>query len=100
MSPFVSGTTNVPKIPANICTGIAPTTSSKPKFSSIFVPKYIMTAPIAPINIAVIGFGVKGSAVIATKPANAPFSIIITSVFPPYNLDTTAPANVPAAPAK
>ena len=30
VSGFVSGTTNVPKIPANICTGIAPTTSSKP----------------------------------------------------------------------
>ena len=38
VSPFVNGTTNVPKIPANICTGIAPTTSSNPKFSNNLVP--------------------------------------------------------------
>ena len=30
VSGLVIGTTKVPKIPANICTGIAPTTSSKP----------------------------------------------------------------------
>jgi len=83
VSPLVNGTTKVPKIPANICTGIAPTTSSKPKFSSILVPKYIITAPMDPIIIAAIGLGVKGSAVIATRPAKAPFNIIITSVLPP-----------------
>ena len=30
VSELVKGTTSVPNIPANICTGIAPTTSSKP----------------------------------------------------------------------
>ena len=50
-----------------------------------------MTAPIDPINIAVIGPGVKGSAVIATKPANAPFNIITISVLPPINLVIAAP---------
>ena len=59
-----------------------------------------MTAPTEPMIIAVIGPGVKGSAVIATKPANAPFNIITISVLPPINLVSTAPVNVPAAPAK
>ena len=40
--------------------------------SKNLVPKYIIIAPIAPINIANKGLGVKGSAVIATKPARAP----------------------------
>ena len=59
-----------------------------------------MIAPIDPINIAVIGPGVRGSAVMATSPANAPLSIITISVFPPINLVIAAPVKVPAAPAK
>ena len=59
-----------------------------------------MTAPIDPMIIAVIGPGVKGSAVIATRPANAQSNIITISVLPPINLVNTAPVNVPAAPAK
>ena len=87
------GTTKVPNIPANICTGIAPTTSSIFLLSKNFVPKYIINDPIAPITIANTGLGVKGSAVIATNPANAPFNIITISVFPPSNLVTTAAAD-------
>ena len=56
--------------------------------------------PLDPMNIAVIGPGVKGSAVIATKPAKAPLSIITISVLPPINLVIAAPVKVPAAPAK
>ena len=37
--------------------------------------------------------------VIATKPAKAPFNIIIISVFPPSKRVIAAPATVPAAPA-
>ena len=52
------------------------------------------------MTIANIGVGVSGSAVIATKPANAPFNIIIMSVFPPIKRVKTAPVTVPAAPAR
>ena len=68
--------------------------------SKNLVPKYIMIAPIEPITIARIGLGFKGSAVIATRPAKAPFNIIMISVLPPINLVTTAAVTVPAAPAK
>ena len=59
-----------------------------------------MIPPIAPIIIAKKGDGARGSAVIATKPPSAPFNIIITSVFPVTNLDTTAQAITPAHAAK
>ena len=83
-----------------MCTGIAPTTSSIPKLSNILVPKYIINAPIEPIIIAKPGVGVNGSAVIATRPANAPFNIMIISVLPPISHVTTAPVIVPAEPAR
>ena len=100
VSLLLNGTTNVPKIPANMCTGIAPTTSSIPKLSNILVPKYIIKAPIEPITSAKPGVGVSGSAVIATRPAKAPLSIMMISVLPPISLVTTAPVTVPAAPAR
>ena len=50
---------------------------------------------MAPITIDSIGLGINGSAVIDTKPANAPFSIIIISVLPPNILVMTAPAIQP-----
>ena len=59
-----------------------------------------MIPPTAPIIIARKGDGANGSAVIATKPPKAPFNIIITSVFPVTNLDTTAQAITPAHAAK
>ena len=68
--------------------------------SKNLVPKYMIIAPIEPITIARIGLGFKGSAVIATRPAKAPFNIIMISVLPPINLVTTAAVTVPAAPAK
>ena len=83
-----------------MCTGIAPTTSSIPKFSNILVPKYIINAPIEPITIAKPGVGDNGSAVIATSHAKAPFNIMMISVLPPISLVTAAPVTVPAAPAK
>ena len=57
-------------------------------------------APIPPIQIAAIGDGANGSAVIATKPPNAPLSIMTTSVFPPTNLVINAFTITPAAAAK
>ena len=46
------------------------------------------------------GEGAKGYAVIATKPPNAPLSIITTSVLPVTNLEITAQAITPAPAAK
>ena len=46
------------------------------------------------------GEGANGSAVIATKPPNAPLSIITTSVLPVTNLEITAQAITPAPAAK
>ena len=46
--------------------------------------------------IAKIGEGASGSAVIATRPPNAPLSIITTSVLPVTNLEITAHAITPA----
>ena len=55
-----------------------------------------MMAPIDPINIAVIGPGVKGSAVIATSPANAPLRVWTISGLPYQNHVVN---NAPTAPA-
>ena len=59
-----------------------------------------MIPPTAPINIAANGDGIKGSAVIATKPPMHPFNICITSVLPKCNLVIVAAAITPPAPAK
>ena len=79
---------------------MAPTTSSIFILNNNFTEKYINTPAIAPIKIAANGLGVNGSAVIPTKPAIAPLSIITTSVLPPINLDTVAAANTPPPAAK
>ena len=71
----------VPQIPAKRWTGIAPTTSSILNLSSIGIVKTTINPPTAPMNIASIGVGASGSAVIATSPPNAPFKAIVKSVF-------------------
>ena len=99
-SGFVIGTASVPQIPANKCAGTAPTTSSIFIENKSLVPKTTITPPTAPINIAAIGDGIKGSAVIATNPPIHPLSIWITSVLPNPNLVVKAAAITPPAPAK
>ena len=68
-------TASVPQIPANKWTGIAPTTSSIFNLISNWDPNTTIAPPIPPIIIARKGDGIKGSAVIATRPPRAPFSI-------------------------
>src|SRR6056300_529324 len=79
---------------------MAPTTSSIFNENKSFVAKYIIAPPTAPITIDKNGLGAKGSAVIATKPAIAPFNIKITSVLPPINLDNKAAVITPPQAAK
>ena len=47
--------------------------------SSIGTANTTMTPPIPPINVAAPNDGVRGSAVMETSPANAPFRIIVRS---------------------
>jgi len=55
------------------------------------------TPPIAPIPVASRGVGVKGSAVIATKPANAPFKVIDKSALPNQSCAVINAATTPPA---
>ena len=49
-SEFVTGTINVPQIPANKCAGTAPTTSSIFSENSSLVPNTTIIPPIPPIK--------------------------------------------------
>src|SRR6056297_964133 len=71
----------VPQIPANRCTGMAPTTSSILNLSSSGTVSTTMIPPTAPIHSAPNRVGASGSAVIDTRPANAPFSTMVRSGF-------------------
>src|SRR6056297_342659 len=71
----------VPQMPANRCTGIAPTTSSIFSLSSSGTVKTTITPPMAPIHSAPNRLGARGSAVIDTRPASAPFSTMVRSGF-------------------
>ena len=59
-----------------------------------------MIPPIAPSITANRGEGANGSAVMATSPPRAPFSIITTSVFPDTSLEIIAHAITPAQAAR
>ena len=74
-------TARVPHIPAIPCTDIAPTTSSIFSLSSSGTENTIITPPIAPIIVASPNEGIRGSAVMDTRPANAPFNTIVRSIF-------------------
>jgi len=71
----------VPKIPAKRWTGMAPTTSSILSLSRSGTVKTTITPPTAPIQSAPKSEGARGSAVIDTRPASAPFSTIVRSGF-------------------
>ncbi len=78
---LVSGTTSVPQMPATRWTGMAPTTSSIFSLSSSGTAKTTITPPMAPMTMARPGVGVSGSAVIDTRPASAPLSAMVRSIF-------------------
>ncbi len=72
----------VPQIPFNPCTGTAPTGSSILNLSNITTPNTTITPATAPIIIAAHGSTNAHGAVIATRPASAPFIAIDKSGFP------------------
>ena len=62
------------------------------------IEKTTKTPPTAPINVATTGVGVSGPAVMATKPAKAPFKIIVKSALLKSTLEIIkAPRTPPAA---
>ena len=96
-SAFSTGTSNRPRIPATPCTLIAPTGSSIPFFSKKLIERGTNKPPNAPYRIANSGDGVNGSAVITTRPANAPFVAAFNAVLPNHSLLSTIAVNKPAA---
>ena len=56
-----------------------------------------MTPPTAPTIVASNGVGAKGSAVIATRPANAPLSAMVKSVLPNNKREVIIAAMTPPA---
>ena len=78
---------------------IAPTGSSNLNFlSKNNIEKYTNAPPAAPIRTAAPADGALGPAVIATKPAIAPFIAIVTSIFPViYKLINIAATTPPHA---
>ena len=76
---------------------MAPTGSSIPFFSKVKIEKYTNIPPNAPTIIAVPPEGLNGSAVMATKPAIAPFIAIVTSILPVINKLISKAATTPPA---
>ena len=56
-----------------------------------------ITPPTAPIKAAAKALGVSGPAVIATRPAKAPFKVIVKSALPNQSLAKTSAAITPPA---
>ena len=79
---LVRQTAKVPQIPANKCTGIAPTTSSICNLSNSGTENTTIKPPIPPMRVAVPSDGIRGSAVMDTRPAKAPFNAMVKSAFP------------------
>ena len=76
---------------------MAPTTSSIFKRSRSGTAKTTMTPPTAPIRVAETSEGVSGSAVMDTKPAKAPFKIMVKSGFLYRSCVKIRAATAPAA---
>ena len=81
-SALVSGTSRSPSRPQVPCTEIAPTGSSILTLSRKTIENTTNTPPAAPKSVASSAVGVEGSAVIATRPASAPFSNMVKSARP------------------
>ena len=91
------GTATNPQIPATPCTEMAPTGSSIRMRSRANTEKTTITPPTAPIRVAVSGDGIRGSAVIETRPASAPLSTIVRSARPSTTLAVSNAATTPPA---
>src|SRR6056297_3695549 len=96
-SSLESTTANSPHMPTTPCTEIAPTGSSILSVSSPMIEKTTSTPPIAPTIVASTGLGASGSAVIATRPASAPFSAMVRSDFPNISRAVISAATTPPA---
>ena len=75
-------TANVPQIPQNKCTGIAPTGSSSSALSNREELKNTTGPEIIQIRIELPGNIKSAPAVIPTNPPSTPFINIIISAFP------------------
>ena len=94
---LVTGTNNKPSRPTTPCTEIAPTGSSIFNLSKLMIEKTTTIPAIAPNNVACNGVGVDGSAVITTKPANAPLRAMVKSAFLNKTFAKINAATAPAA---
>src|SRR3989344_1629751 len=90
-------TASVPHAPHTPCTEIAPTGSSTLIESKNFTAATTIVPPIAPIIIALSGLTFAVPAVIETKPASAPLSVIPMFGFELFNHVTAIAAVAPAA---
>ena len=93
-------TANVPHIPENKWTGIAPTGSSSFALSKRDTPSTTIIPPVTPIIIASLGDIWSAPAVIATRPPNTPFINIVRSRFLYNKPEKKAAPRPPAAAAK
>ncbi len=96
-SPLDRSTAKRPQIPHTPWTEIAPTGSSILIRSKATIENTTNTPPIAPIKTDKPGAGLKGSAVIDTSPASAPFNAMVRSAFPKDSFATNSAATRPPA---
>ena len=94
---LLSGTINKPNKPTTPCTEIAPTGSSIFSLSRPIIEATTSTPPTAPNKVACSALGVDGSAVMATKPAKAPFNAMVKSALRNNTTDNASAATAPAA---
>ena len=81
-SPLLNTTAITPQMPQVPWTLMAPTGSSMRSLSKATMEPTTMRPPTAPMTIDQNAEPESGSAVIATRPANAPFSAIVKSALP------------------
>ena len=92
-------TLNVPKSPPTPCTEMAPTGSSIPRRSKKYTDSMIKIAATTPITAAAHGETKAHGAVIATRPASMPFTIMPGSGLPVFRVMYNMAAIEPKAPA-
>ena len=90
-------TANRPQIPTTPWTDIAPTGSSIRSLSKKETDNTTIAPPMAPIRVAIPPVADSGSAVIATRPANAPLTAIVRSALPNSRCPRTNAARRPPA---
>ena len=96
-SPLESRTAKIPQIPHTPCTEMAPTGSSILILSNATIEATTIAPPIAPMTTERPGAGLRGSAVIETRPASAPFNAMVRSDLPNANRAAIKAATKPPA---